>query len=84
MAGDNGWWGHRAAFAFPVADALNKLQHPVAILNPGDDLWQATRRAPALRPDARYLEMPDWKHGFLHQVPDAALLTIGSLLDDTE
>jgi pimeloyl-ACP methyl ester carboxylesterase len=80
LAGDNGWWGMQAAFEFPTAAALKMLKHPFSIINPGDDLCVATRRARALRPDAVFIEQPAWKHGFLHEVPDQAAAVIEPLL----
>lgn len=61
-------WGHRAAFTYmeaQFAEALSELSQPVMILNPGDDLWQHTRRAYRLMPDAEIVEREDWGHGFL-------------------
>lgn len=80
IAGDTGWWGHRAAFAFDIQDALKRLHHPLAIINPGDDLCDATRRAQSVRPDAVFVERPDWAHGFIQEFPDEAADLIALLL----
>ncbi len=81
IAGDTGWWGHQAAFAFDFEDALRRVAHPLAILNPGDDLVEATRRARVLRPDAVFVEKPVWAHGFIHESPDEAARTIAAMLE---
>lgn len=82
IAGDTGWWGHRAAFAHDFASGLGRVRHPLGILNPGDDLVEPTRRARAMRPDALYLERPDWAHGFIHQWPAEAASAIRVLLGE--
>ena len=81
MSGDNGWWGHRAAFAFDLTDALSRLTHPLAIVNPGDDLCEPTRRAGALRPDAVFIDKPEWSHSFIHKFPDEAATLIAGILE---
>jgi len=80
LSGDTGWWGHKAAFAFDFEAALKQVAHPAAILNPGDDLCEATRRALTLRPDIPIIEKPAWAHGFMHEFPDEASAIIASML----
>jgi pimeloyl-ACP methyl ester carboxylesterase len=80
MSGDTGWWGHQAAFGFDLTDALSRLTHPLAIVNPGDDLCEASRRAHAIRPDAVFVEKPEWSHGFIHKFPDEAAALLAGLL----
>ena len=39
------WWGHRAAFDYPMAEQLGQVTQPILVLNPQDDLHQHTLRA---------------------------------------
>ncbi len=61
------WWGHAAAFAYDSAGAIPKVQQPILILNPEDDVWQRTPRAKDLlvHADSRTHDLPGWSHGFL-------------------
>lgn len=67
MGGEGHEWGHGAAFAHAglFASHLAALRHPVTILNPGDELAEATRRAGPLLRNGVVLERPDWTHGLL-------------------
>lgn len=58
-------WGHRAAFNFDMAGALESATVPILILNPEDDLWDYTARATPLMKNGRVHDMPGWTHGFL-------------------
>jgi pimeloyl-ACP methyl ester carboxylesterase len=80
ISGDKGWWGHQAAFAFDLANALPRITQPLSIINPGDDLCEASRRARAIQPDAVFVEKPEWSHGFIHHCPDEAAGLIGAML----
>lgn len=55
--------GAAAIAAYDMADALARVRQPMMILRPRDDLWEATGRAMALRPDAPAEELPDLGHG---------------------
>ncbi|MEO0981035.1 MAG: alpha/beta fold hydrolase [Pseudomonadota bacterium] len=82
MGGEAYEWGHAAAFAWgpPFEAALAELPHPITILNPGDELQEATRRAAPLMKAGEIIELPDWGHGFLDvQAEDAARLVTGRL-----
>ena len=61
------WWGHAAAFAYDSAANIPKVDQPILILNPEDDVWQRTPRARDLlaHPDSRIHDLPGWSHGFL-------------------
>jgi pimeloyl-ACP methyl ester carboxylesterase len=75
LGGEIEWWGHRAAFEYELAENMAKVDQPILILNPGDDLDLQTRRAVGLAKNARLLEVPGWGHGFLdmHTAEAAAL-----------
>ena len=70
------WWGHRAAFNYELGAALAKVEQPVLVLNPEDDLWEMTPRARTLLRNGRVHDLPGWNHGFLelHAAEVAALL----------
>ncbi len=59
------WWGHYAAFGYPLADKLPQVRQPVLVLNPADDLHEKTLRARALIANGEFRELPGWGHGFL-------------------
>ncbi|MBT4739298.1 MAG: alpha/beta hydrolase [Rhodospirillaceae bacterium] len=58
-------WGHRAAFNFDMAAALEAATVPILVLNPEDDLWTYTPRAAPLMKTGRVHDLPGWTHGFL-------------------
>lgn len=78
MGGEAYEWGHAAAFAYdaPFREALATLPHPILVLNPDDELTEATRRAAGLLRRGRVLELPGWGHGLLelHAAELAALI----------
>lgn len=84
MAGERYEWGHAAAFAYgaPFEDALRTLPHRIAILNPSDQLTEATRRAAPMLRNGRVIELPDWRHGFLDLHAKAAADLVLKLLDE--
>ncbi|TRW17349.1 alpha/beta fold hydrolase [Glacieibacterium frigidum] len=77
----DGWWGHRAAFAFAPDMRLPEVAQPVLVLNPNDDLQVETRRAAPLIRNGRILEVPGWGHGFLDGFTDDAARLVESFLD---
>ncbi|WP_174279507.1 alpha/beta fold hydrolase [Sphingomonas bacterium] len=77
----DGWWGHRAAFAFAAEAVLPHVAQPLLVLNPADDLTAQTARAAPLLRNGHMLDVPGWGHGFLdRQTRDAARL-VRSFLD---
>jgi pimeloyl-ACP methyl ester carboxylesterase len=62
---DISWWGRYAALAYPLAERLPALRQPTLVLNPEDDLHQATTRAQPLLKNGRIQALPGWKLGFL-------------------
>jgi pimeloyl-ACP methyl ester carboxylesterase len=71
-------WGHRAAFNFDMAAALETADVPILILNPEDDLWTYTPRAVPLMKNGRVHDLPGWTHGFL----DAHTADVAKLVRD--
>jgi hypothetical protein len=43
------WWGHRAAFKYDLAAELRRVEQPVLVLNPDDDLHAQKNRAKSSR-----------------------------------
>ena len=56
-------WGFRAAFAYDLTATLPKVEQPVLILNPEDDLWELTRLAEPHLKNGRIHDLPGWTHG---------------------
>jgi pimeloyl-ACP methyl ester carboxylesterase len=64
--GATAWWGHHAAFRFQHSRELPKVEQPVMILCPNDDLWTPTQRARQyLKNNGRFVELTEYTHGFL-------------------
>lgn len=63
--GEKSWWGHHAAFQYHHAEHLPKVEHPVLVLCPNDDLAVPTRRAKDYLKNGRLVELPDKGHGML-------------------
>lgn len=76
-------WGHRAAFNFDMATALETAAAPILILNPEDDLWEYTPRAAPLMKNGRVHDLPGWTHGFLDRHPDHIATLVRGFLDNT-
>lgn len=60
-----GNWGFRAAFAYDLTATLPKVDQPLLILNPEDDLWEQTPRAKPYLKNGRVHDLPGWTHGHL-------------------
>ena len=63
--GDKYWWGHRAAFNYPLWERMPSLKVPLLVLNPEDDLRKQSLRAPELIGNGGMVNLPGWGHGFL-------------------
>jgi pimeloyl-ACP methyl ester carboxylesterase len=62
--------GARATAAFDTGAALAAAVQPLMIVRPRDDLWEATGRAMALRPDVPAVAFPDHGHGLFDIIPE--------------
>jgi len=80
-AGRTAWWGYDAAFAFRYAEELPKIEQPVLILCPQDDLWEPTLRAREYLRNGRFVELPQWAHGFLDVHTAEAVTLVRGFLD---
>ncbi len=84
LRGGEGYeWGHRAAFAYVprFREVLPELPMPVDLINAGDDLYEATKRALPLLRNGRLIDRPDWGHGLLRARPGEVAALLDSLLD---
>lgn len=73
--------GARAVLAHDTAAALTAAELPLLIVRPRDDLWEATARARQLRPDAAYVELPQYGHGLFHAAPGVMDETLRAFFD---
>jgi len=78
---DISWWGHAAAFAFPMGEKIKHVTQPILVLNPNDDLVEHTRRADGLMQNGRIEDLPDWGHGYLDIHTEAAAALVRAFLD---
>ena len=60
--GDAAHWGYLAAFSYDHAQALPRVQQPVLLLCPSDDLETPTLRAEPLVGRGRFLRLEGWGH----------------------
>lgn len=82
--GDRYEWGHDAVFNYNAdfTDVLSSLEHPIALMNPKDDLYQMTARTEAYLKNGKLYEYPDWGQGFLEVHPEEAFQTVIDLLEE--
>lgn len=65
-------WGFKAAFAHDLEADLKAIRAPTLILtNSGEDLFEASRRAHALRPDWAFAALPGGTHDIVDEAPAA-------------
>lgn len=70
---DTYFWGFLAAFAYDIVPDLQRLSVPTLVsTNTGEDLYDASRRAAALRPDHFvYQELIGGTHDIVDEQPEA-------------
>ena len=74
-------WGFEAAFAYDIAADLAAVAVPTLILtNTGEDLYAASRRAAALRPDFAYAELAGGTHDIVDEQPAAWAAAVAAFL----
>ena len=76
-------WGHRAAFAHDLRQDLPRMQQPVLIVNPADDLAEQSPRGLPLLQNGRFLDLPDHAHGFIDVMPHRFGEHLRAFLDAT-
>lgn len=67
--------GAQAILAYNIEPVLKSATQPLMIVRVKDDLWMPSARAYELRPDAGYIELPQYGHGLFHVAP-AEMVTI--------
>lgn len=84
--GDAFLQGHFAVFDYNLTfpDVLKTIRQPVALLNPGDELFEMTPRSMDFLPNAKLINLPDWKHGFLETHTDELAALIREWLDEPQ
>lgn len=75
--------GAKAILAYDIAPTLKAAVQPLMIVRVQDDLWAATARARALRPDAGYVELPEYGHGLFHAAPGRMEEVAREFFDDS-
>jgi pimeloyl-ACP methyl ester carboxylesterase len=76
------WWGHHAAFEYEFAAALERVQQPILVLNPNDDLVTMTPRAESIMRNGRIQNFPHLTHGFLDSHPTDVIPILQDFLDN--
>tara|TARA_B100001094_G_C18129939_1_gene771662 strand:+ start:458 stop:1423 length:966 start_codon:yes stop_codon:yes gene_type:complete len=79
---DISWWGHSAAFEYPMKERLQTTTKEVLVLNPEDDLNMHTKRATGLSSKVKILDLPGWNHGFLDIKTQEAVAIVQGHFDD--
>lgn len=67
-SGENCNWAWRAADAYngKFPKVLKELSKPVLVINPGDELFEATKRAQSLLRNSLAIDRPEWGHGLFN------------------
>ena len=76
--------GAQAILAYDLAPVLEAATHPILIVRVNDDLWNSTPKALEIRPDATYIELPDYGHGLFDVAPYLMAGIVEEFLDDAE
>jgi pimeloyl-ACP methyl ester carboxylesterase len=79
-SGPNGAWGAAAVMQYPTLDRLSQVAQPVLVLRPKDDLWEATQRARAALPKARFVDIADQGFGLLEVAPERVVAEVRPFL----
>jgi haloalkane dehalogenase len=78
---DHYHWGFVAAFAHDMVADLEAITAPTLILsNTGDDLYEASRRAHALRPDFGFAALKGGTHDVVDEQPEAWVAAVRGFL----
>lgn len=66
------WHGYIPVFTYDLEASLSEITLPALLLtNTGEDLYRATQRARAARPDLPYIELDGGTHDIVDEQPDA-------------
>ena len=75
------WWAHAALFEHDPAPQLARIACPALVINPAGPLADASRRAAALLPDARVIEMPDLHGAVFEKAAGRLAAAMAAFLD---
>lgn len=79
---DRYFWAFDAVFAHDIAGDIAAIQVPTALLtNTGEDLYAATQRAQALRPEFAFDALEGGTHDIVDEQPEAWSRAVHSLLE---
>lgn len=75
------FWGFEAAFAYDMAADLKVIATPTLIFsNTGEDLYAASQRAHALRPDFAFAALDGGTHDIIDEQPHAWVAAVSAFL----
>ncbi len=83
-AGERGWYGYNAAFAYSHAENLPNVRQPIMVLCTDDGLWPATQRARSYLRNGHILERPDLKTGAVSFHTEAMADLLRNFLDTAD
>ncbi|GAB5486934.1 MAG: hypothetical protein Pars2KO_05040 [Parasphingorhabdus sp.] len=83
-SGEKYGWGHRAVFEYNslFPERLASLPHPIALLNPEDDLYEMTPRSLEYIQNGEMVDLPGWGHGFLDARAEELSEIVRNFLDN--
>ncbi|MEZ5500834.1 MAG: alpha/beta fold hydrolase [Steroidobacteraceae bacterium] len=74
-------WAGQAVMQYPLQERLVAVRQPLLCLRPKDDLWEAGGRVPALLPQARCRDLPDYGFGLFTVAPQVIAEQVRAFLD---
>lgn len=74
-------WAPRAAFEFPLDDALSAITQPTVVYNIATEVHDSTARAAQYLRTGPVIDLPDWGHGFLQTRPDDTATLVRRFFD---
>lgn len=77
-------WAPRAAFEFPLDEALAAMTQPTVVYNLNNEVHDSTTRAAQHLNTGPVIDLPDWGHGFLQTRPDDTATLVRRFLDSDE
>lgn len=80
-AGSRVTWGYEAVYRYDMLGALERVQHPTLVLNPGDDLYEITSQTHGRIPGGQVVELLDLKHGLFEFATNQVVSPIRAFLD---
>jgi pimeloyl-ACP methyl ester carboxylesterase len=69
-AGTTAWWGARAVMRHDLEAALEKVQHPIMVINTRDDLYAVTPRVALIKPNVQIETLDEYGFGVFEVIPE--------------